>query len=94
MSTPIDSIASNTAISDSQFIAVTGGDWYPLGLRKDGAVAAVAGLLTGNFTAAGAGILSASHSSMTAEFRKVSAVKALPLQHTTKLRSGLMHNQG
>ncbi len=33
--TPIDSIASSTAISDSQFIAVTGGDWHSLGLRKE-----------------------------------------------------------
>jgi len=38
---PIDAIASNITISDSRFIAVTGGDWHSLGLRKNGTVVAV-----------------------------------------------------
>jgi hypothetical protein len=58
-----------------------------------GNLAAVAGLLAGNYTAAGAGMLSASHSTMVTHFRRLSAIKPKPRQHTIKLRSGLMHNQ-
>lgn len=58
-----------------------------------GTVATVAGLLTGNLSIAGVGILSASRSTMITHFQKLSAVKRKPRQHTIKLRSGLMHNQ-
>lgn len=58
-----------------------------------GVLAAAAGLLTGNFDAAGAGMLSASRSTMVTHFRKVNAIKPKPRQQTIKLRSGLMHNQ-
>ena len=58
-----------------------------------GTIATLAGLLTGNYAAAGAGMLSASRSTMHTSFKKVSAIKPRPRQHTIKLRSGLMHNQ-
>ena len=56
-------------------------------------LAAAAGLLTGNFAATGAGMLSANRSTMVTRFRKVNAIKPKPRQQTIKLRSGLMHNQ-
>ncbi len=61
--------------------------------RTVGAIAAVAGLLTGSYSAAGAGMLSAGNSSMYTDFKKVNAVKPRRGQQVIKLRSGLMHNQ-
>lgn len=58
-----------------------------------GAVAALAGLLSGNLSMAGAGMLSAARTEMYSEFAKVRKVKACPRRHLIKVNQLLMKNQ-
>ena len=58
-----------------------------------GWLSAMAGLVTGNLAAAGAGVLAASRDSMYSEFAKVRAVIPKRGFHTIKVNGRLMHNQ-
>ncbi len=58
-----------------------------------GAITALVGLASGNFTTAGAGILSASRTEMYSEFARVRKVKACPRRHLIKVNQLLNKNQ-
>ena len=58
-----------------------------------GWLSAMAGLVTGNLSAAGAGMLAASRDSMYSEFAKVRAVIPKRGFHTIKVNGRLQHNQ-
>ena len=58
-----------------------------------GAITALVGLASGNFTTAGAGVLSASRTEMYSEFAKVRKVKSCPRRHLIKVNQLLNKNQ-
>lgn len=58
-----------------------------------GAIAALVGLASGNFSTAGAGVLSAARTEMYSEFSKVRKVKACPRRHLIKVNQLLSKNQ-
>ena len=58
-----------------------------------GAITALVGLASGNFSTAGAGVLSAARTEMYSEFSKVRKVKACPRRHLIKVNQLLSKNQ-
>ncbi|MBQ6431991.1 MAG: hypothetical protein IJJ99_08985 [Oscillospiraceae bacterium] len=58
-----------------------------------GAITALVGLASGNFSTAGAGMLSAARTEMYSEFARVRKVKACPRRHLIKVNQRLYKNQ-
>ena len=58
-----------------------------------GWIAMLAGVLAGNPTATGAGILAASRNKLTNQFRKVRSIKAAPSRNTIYVKGALKSNQ-